>query len=182
MKPRDPAAPASAPPDAGTGTRGEDGFWQRWSERKAQAAPPAAAAEPPPVPESATPDAAPAPQPGDADMPPLESLDAHSDLSPFFSPKVSETLRRAALRQLFRQARFNVHDGLDDYCGDYRHHIPLGDRITADMRHQLERLQRRLEASQQAESAPADSPSAATPTPPDAAPSPPPDPNDEPPH
>lgn len=150
-----------------------------------------------PEPPAAPPDEAPAaqalsPEPeaelSDADMPPVDSLPADADLRPFFSPKVSEALRRAALRHLFRQARFNVHDGLDDYCGDYRHHVPLGDRITADMQHQLDRLQARLDRerhqppAQPPPAASAPEPSDAVPTPaaePAATP-PPPDADDEP--
>lgn len=114
---------------------------------------------------------APAPEFTDADLPPVDSLPADADLRPFFSPKVSEALRRAALRHLFRQARFNVHDGLDDYCGDYRHHVPLGDRITADMQHQLDRLQARLDRERH--QPPAQPPPAASaPEPSDAVPTP----------
>lgn len=75
----------------------------------------------------------------DADVPPIESLDANSDYTQFLSPKVSESLRRAALRKLFHLPQFNVMDGLDTYIADYRHYAPLGDIITADMRHQMER-------------------------------------------
>ena len=76
----------------------------------------------------------------DADMPPIESLDADSDYAQFLSPGVSEQLRRAALRKLFHQPRYNVMDGLDTYIADLRSFTPLGDTITADMRHQMERL------------------------------------------
>lgn len=75
----------------------------------------------------------------DADMPPVESLDADSDYAQFLSPKVSERLRRAALRKLFHLPRYNVMDGLDTYIADCRHYTPLGDTITADMRHEMER-------------------------------------------
>jgi hypothetical protein len=75
----------------------------------------------------------------DADMPPVESLDADSDYTQFLSPKVSERLRRAALRKLFHLPRYNVMDGLDTYIADCRHYTPLGDTITADMRHEMER-------------------------------------------
>lgn len=75
----------------------------------------------------------------DAEMPPLESLHEDSDYSAFFSPKVSETLRRQALRRLFTSAQFNVLDGLDDYDDDFRTYEALGDLITADMRHGMER-------------------------------------------
>ena len=79
----------------------------------------------------------------DADMPPLESLDESSDYSPFFSPKVSETLRKAALRKLFSSARFNIVDGLDDYDEDFRSFQALGDILTAEMRELAERRARR---------------------------------------
>lgn len=75
----------------------------------------------------------------DDDMPSLESLDENSDYSGFFSPKVSEGVRRAALRKLFRSAMFNITDGLDDYDDDFRNFEALGDIITADVRQQMER-------------------------------------------
>ncbi len=75
----------------------------------------------------------------DADMPPIETLDENSDYSPFLSPKVSQKLRSVALRKLFHMAAFNIRDGLDDYDEDFTIFEPLGDTITADMRHQMER-------------------------------------------
>jgi hypothetical protein len=75
----------------------------------------------------------------DADMPPLESLDEHSDYRGFLSPKVSETLKQQALLKLFRSACFNVCDGLDDYDEDFTRFEKLGDVITADLRHRMER-------------------------------------------
>lgn len=76
--------------------------------------------------------------PGDDDMPPLETLTVDSDYSGFFSPKVSDTLRKAALRKLFHSAQFNVIDELDDYAEDFTTFQSLGDIVTADMKHQLE--------------------------------------------
>lgn len=73
----------------------------------------------------------------DADMPPLDSLTEDSDYRGFLSPRVSESLRRQALRQLFHGPSFNVRDGLDDYDEEYTHFTGLGDIVTADMRHQL---------------------------------------------
>ena len=84
--------------------------------------------------------------PTDADMPPLESLGADSDYTGFLSPRVSETLRRAALRKLFHGAEFNIVDGLDEYAEDFTTFEPLGDIVTADMRHMIE-----LEAKKKAE-------------------------------
>jgi hypothetical protein len=84
----------------------------------------------------------------DADMPPLESLDGHSDYSGFMSSGVSPELRRRALAQLFRSPHLNVSDGLLDYADDYTSHRPLGDLITADMRRQLARAARELTEGQ----------------------------------
>ncbi len=89
----------------------------------------------------------------DEDMPPLESLDENSDVSPFLSAGVSEALRRAALRKLFRSAKFNVCDGLDDYAEDYTKFAPLGNTITADMKYHMERALEKLRA-EEGESAP----------------------------
>ncbi len=82
----------------------------------------------------------------DADMPPVDSLGADSDYTGFLSPKISEPLRRAALRKLFHSAEFNVIDELDDYAEDFTTFTALGDLVTADMRHPLE-----VEAKKQAE-------------------------------
>lgn len=85
----------------------------------------------------------------DADMPSLDSLGEDSDYAGFLSPRVSEGLRRAALRKLFHLPHFNVTDGLDDYAEDYRTFEALGDIVTADMRHRMELAQERLEEAMQ---------------------------------
>jgi len=82
----------------------------------------------------------------DADMPPLESLSADSDYTGFLSPKVSEKLRRAALRKLFHGDEFNIVDGLDEYAEDFTTFEALGDIVTSDMRHLIE-----VEAKKKAE-------------------------------
>ncbi len=92
--------------------------------------------------------ATPAPELTDADMPPLESLTVDSDYSGFLSSKVSESLRRAALRKLFHSSELNVIDGLDDYAEDFTNFAALGDLVTAEMRHRIE-----VEAKKQAEAA-----------------------------
>jgi len=71
-------------------------------------------------------------------MPPIEPLDESSDYSPFLSPKVSQELRRRALRRLFGLPRFQGTDGLNDYDEDYRRFTALGDMITHEMRRRLE--------------------------------------------
>ncbi len=79
----------------------------------------------------------------DEDMPDIESLTPDSDVSGFFSPGVSEALRKKALRKLFHTSRFNVKDGLDDYDDDYTLLQPLGDTVPWDMKKQQERLEER---------------------------------------
>ncbi len=84
--------------------------------------------------------------PTDEDMPPIESLTPDSDFSPFMSPKVSEGLRKLALRKLFHSPEFNFISELDEYAEDFTSFDPLGDIVTSDMRHQLEmEAKRRLE-------------------------------------
>ena len=87
--------------------------------------------------------------PADDELPPLESLDEHSDYSSFMSPRVSETLRKQALRKLFRSQKFNYICELDDYIDDYTSFPALGDIVTADMKHAAERLlKQQLEAEE----------------------------------
>ncbi|MCW8906799.1 MAG: DUF3306 domain-containing protein [Sedimenticola sp.] len=129
---------------------GED-FIGRWSRLKLEPEPtpplaPEPASEEPPVP------------PGDDDMPPLSSLDESSDYSGFFSERVSEALRQQALRKLFHSPSLNLCDGLDDYAEDFTSFIPLGDIITADMRHQLVMAEERARQSAGEEPAAEDEP------------------------
>lgn len=137
----------------------EDGFLSRWSRRKSRVDQPEPAGEPGEVVPGRSEPADPA---GDTepigndsrepervktddDMPDLDTINETSDMSDFFSPGVSEELRNQALRRLFRMAKFNVTDGLDDYAGDYRNFAPLGDIVTSDMRHRMERDRERQE-------------------------------------
>ena len=69
----------------------------------------------------------------DSDLPPIESLRPGSDLGAFFSPEVSAELRKRALRAVFRQGRFNIRDGLDDYDEDYTA-FPALARAPAELR------------------------------------------------
>ncbi len=83
----------------------------------------------------------------DADMPPIETLDENSDYSAFLSPKVSEGLRRLALRKLFHLPQFNITDGLNDYDEDYTNLTELGGIVTHEMRRMLEREEQRAMAA-----------------------------------
>ena len=114
----------------------------RWSRRKreaarAQATPPrevapapAATAPPPQQVPQATGGAT---QDVTAALPPIESLTIDSDFAAFFKPDVAEATKRAALKQLFRDPRFNLMDGLDVYIDDYTQPDP----IPAEMMKQL---------------------------------------------
>jgi len=74
----------------------------------------------------------------DEDMPPIESLHADSDFTPFMSSGVSDRLRNLALKRLFHVPVFNLRDGLDEYDEDYTTFETLGSLITSDMKHQME--------------------------------------------
>jgi len=75
----------------------------------------------------------------DDDMPPVDSIDEDTDMSGFFSPKVSQAVKKAAFKKFFHSPLFNIVDGLDDYDDDFRNFEALGDIITSDMRGLMER-------------------------------------------
>ena len=66
-------------------------------------------------------------------MPPIESLDAESDFTPFMQPSVDPGLKRAALKKLFGDPRFNVMDGLDVYIDDYTKSDPIPEGLLEKM-------------------------------------------------
>lgn len=121
----------------------DEPFLARWSRLK-QAPQPPAEVEP-----ASSPEPLETPCLTDADMPPLESLDENSDYSGFLSPEVSEELRQLALGKLFRNACFNLCDGLDDYAEDYTRFEKLGGLMTADLRFRLEQEAKRLAQQEQ---------------------------------
>ena len=105
----------------------------RWSRRKLAAAveapvtqASASAIVPKPAPGTPTPSAA-------LELPPVESLTFDSDFTAFLQPGVDDELKRAALKQLFRDPRFNIMDGLDTYIGDYTKADPIPPDIVADL-------------------------------------------------
>ncbi|MBI1422292.1 MAG: DUF3306 domain-containing protein [Gammaproteobacteria bacterium] len=127
----------------------DEDFLSRWSRRKHEAQQSHAT----PTDAQETPDTSPAPVAHltDADMPPIESLTEDSDYTGFLSPKVSEALRKQALRKLFQSASFNVRDGLDDYDEDFTEFAKLGDIVTVDLKHRLEMESKRKPQAAQAE-------------------------------
>jgi hypothetical protein len=92
-------------------------FLRRWSRLKRQ---PAVAGE------------VSAPLP---DLPPLESLNFDSDFGAFMHARVDAGVRRAALKMLFRDPRFNVMDGLDVYIDDYSKEDPIPPGMLAQLQH-----------------------------------------------
>jgi hypothetical protein len=81
-----------------------DDFLRRWSRRKREAVAPA--------PKSAATDPAPK-------LPSVDSLTFESDFKDFMHAKVEESVKRAALKKLFADPRFNVIDFMDVYIDDY---------------------------------------------------------------
>lgn len=130
-------------------TSEHEGFLERWSRRKQQPEdePEALPEAIEPLEETLEPEE---PALTDEDMPDIETLAPDSDVSPFFSPGVSERLRQKALRKIFHSARYNVKDGLDDYDEDFTLLQPLGDTDTWDWRRQRERIRKRLEEKEAA--------------------------------
>jgi hypothetical protein len=125
----------------------DEPFLRRWSrlksDRSQEPESPAPTAPAPPPQDVALPaesGAADGEPEADEELPPLEALDENSDFSGFMSPKVSSALRKQALRKLFRSQKFNYICPMDEYNEDFTKFPPLGDIITADMKHAAERL------------------------------------------
>ncbi len=146
-------------------------FLNRWARRKSVARTGGdadTAADESPVEEQEITDAAAAgedsqaPELTDGDMPILDSIDENTDMSGFFSPKVTRAVKKAALKKFFHSPVFNIVDGLDDYDDDFRNFEALGDIITSDMRGMMER-----EAERAREAMAKDGQEGATPSPSD---------------
>jgi hypothetical protein len=104
-------------------------FLERWSRLKQEGqndAPLQTPAQTPSLP-AAEPKALP-------DLPPVEQLTFDSDYRAFFHSKVDEDTRRAALKKLFSDSRFNVMDGLDVYIDDYSKTEPIPPAMLAGLR------------------------------------------------
>ena len=62
-------------------------------------------------------------------LPPLDKLTHESDFADFMHPKVEDALRRAALKKLFRDPRFNVPDPFEAYSGDWTKSEPIPEEM-----------------------------------------------------
>jgi len=128
---------------------GDEGFLRRWSRLKTD--PDAQRADPPPVqPPAPLDEGAPAVSEPPAPPPPVESLTPESDFLPFMQPGVDPGLKRAALKTLLRDARFNVMDGLDVYIDDYSKPDPIPAEWLGQLK-QLERLGHYIEPEEKPE-------------------------------
>jgi hypothetical protein len=99
-------------------------FLSRWSRLKQDQAKTEAEAAPPA--ESKPDEAAPV-------LPPVDELTPEADFSPFMHPKVGDALRRAALRKLFADPRFNVPDPYEAYSGDWTGGEPISKELLATL-------------------------------------------------
>ena len=73
-------------------------------------------------------------------LPHVDSLTFDSDFTVFMTGKVDESVKRAALRTLLHDPRFNVMDGLDVYIDDYSIPSPMSPDILAQLRHSIDVL------------------------------------------
>src|SRR5437773_916517 len=142
---------------------------RRWSQRKLAVArkpslpsgtstPPATGSPPAGVPET-PPSAAVAAK----ELPPVESLTFDSEFAQFLKPDVDETIKRAALRKLLRDPRFNVMDGLDTYIDDYTKADPIPPDVLADLLQRFGSIAEMDQSPAVAANVPAENPVAATP-------------------
>ena len=110
---------------------------KRWSARKLAAAQESANAHsadvtlPVPPATVAPPNVDAVPEP--APLPPVESLTFDSDFTAFLKADVDESLKRAALKKLLRDPRFNVMDGLDTYIDDYSKPDPIEPEVVKQL-------------------------------------------------
>jgi hypothetical protein len=120
-----------------------DDFLRRWSRRKRDAAAQAAAPKPAP--------AAEAPK-----LPSVDSLTFESDFKDFMHAKVEEGVKRAALKKLFADPRFNVIDYMDVYIDDYTNLESIPPEMLATLKHARTTLFGREEEKPEAEAPPED--------------------------
>ena len=62
-------------------------------------------------------------------LPPVEDLTPASDFAPFMHPKVTDALRRVALKKLFADPHFNVPDPYEAYSGDWTGGDPISEEL-----------------------------------------------------
>jgi hypothetical protein len=123
-------------------------FFARWSRVKSAAHPEPVAttpedAAPPVVAPTGAADAVPAPT-----LEQVAGLSVDSDFTPFVARGVDEAVRRAAMKKLFSDPRFNVMDGLDTYIDDYNKFEPLTPLMVAALNHAKDLIAREFAAEE----------------------------------
>ncbi len=103
----------------------KEAFLSRWSRVKREAL--AEAAKPVP--------ATPAVEVPEKPLPPVDQLNFESDFTAFMTSKIEEGVKRAALKKLFADPRFNVMDGLDTYIDDYSIEDPISPELLEQLQH-----------------------------------------------
>jgi hypothetical protein len=102
-------------------------FLRRWSRLKHEQA--AEPEKPKPVERKDEAEAKPA-----APLPPVEKLTPESDFTGFMQPKVEDSLRRAALKKLFRgDPHFNIPDPFEPYSRDWNIADPIPPEMLATL-------------------------------------------------
>lgn len=97
-------------------------FVKRWARLKQQAV----VAQPPPAKAGAK---------EAAELPALDSLTFDSDFAAFLRADIEESVKRAALKKLLHDPRFNVMDGLDTYIDDYSKNDPIPEEMLKTLEH-----------------------------------------------
>ncbi|MGH8669996.1 MAG: DUF3306 domain-containing protein [Burkholderiales bacterium] len=69
------------------------------------------------------------------ELPPVDSLTFESDFSAFLRANVEESVKRAALKKLLHDPRFNVMDGLDTYIDDYTKNEGISEEMLKTLEH-----------------------------------------------
>jgi len=122
----------------------DERFISRWSRRKeearqTEAKPPEPKAEPGPAAAAAAPPAvkeSTAAAPAVPDLPPIESLKGlASEYTEFLKPGVDEGVRRAALKQLFKDPYFETFEKFEAYCEDYTQGEPIPPAMLKTLEH-----------------------------------------------
>jgi hypothetical protein len=70
-----------------------------------------------------------------AELPPVDSLTFESDFTAYLKANVEESVKRAALKKLLHDPRFNVMDGLDTYIDDYTQNEGVSEELLKTLDH-----------------------------------------------
>jgi len=128
-------------------TADDERFLSRWSrlkkevrqaEKQTDSRPPEskAAAASPAVPAKETPPAAGAQPAASVELPPIDSLKGlASEYTEFLKPGVDESLRRSALKKLFKDPYFETFERFEAYCEDYTKGEPIPAAMLRTLEH-----------------------------------------------